>query len=60
MGAELDRLVTVGQMQVVEPNPEQAKSLMHQAELHLIAAESVLALDGVSAYSLFTSRRGRL
>ena len=52
MGSELDRLVTVGQLQAVEPSAEQARTLMRQAQLHLTAANAILDVDGVSAYSL--------
>jgi hypothetical protein len=51
-GSELDRLVTVGQLQVVEPNEVHAKTLIRQATLHLTASESLLSIDGVGAYSL--------
>ena len=51
-GSELDRLVAVGQLQVVEPNEVHAKILIRQATLHLTASESLLSIDGVGAYSL--------
>jgi hypothetical protein len=51
-GSELDRLVAVGQLQVVEPNGDHAKTLIRQATLHLTASESLLSIDGVGAYSL--------
>lgn len=52
MGSELDRLVAAGQVQVVNSNPQQAQSLILQAELHLTSAETILSIDGASAYSL--------
>ena len=51
-GSELDRLVTVGQLQVVDPNGDHAKTLIRKATLHLTASESLLSIDGVGAYSL--------
>jgi hypothetical protein len=51
-GSELDRLIAVGQLQVVEPNEVHAKILIRQATLHLTASESLLSIDGVGAYSL--------
>lgn len=44
-GSELDRLVAVGQLQVVEPNEVHAKILIRQATLHLTASDPRALVD---------------